>query len=50
MITCTFEKAVPAGRQGHIVGLRHIVTHAIVEKNGCLLLIKRSKDIIEPGK
>jgi 8-oxo-dGTP diphosphatase len=43
MITCTFEK-------GHKASLRHIVTHAIVEKSGCLLLVKRSPDIIEPGK
>ena len=43
MISCTFEK-------GYSASLRHIVTHAIVEKSGCLLLVKRSMDIIEPGK
>jgi len=43
MISCTFEK-------GHSASLRHIVTHAIVEKDGCLLLVKRSMDIIESGK
>jgi len=43
MITCTFEKNYKAK-------LRHVVVHALVEKNGCLLLVKRSMDIIEPGK
>jgi len=43
MITCTFEKNYKAK-------LRHVVVHAIVEKSGSLLLVKRSMDIIEPGK
>jgi ADP-ribose pyrophosphatase YjhB (NUDIX family) len=43
MITCTFENG------GH-AKLRHVVTHAIVEKNGALLLEKRTGDILETGK
>ena len=43
MITCTFEN----GKEAH---LRHVVVHAIVEKNGALLLVKRSPDILEGGK
>lgn len=43
MITCTFEKGYPAK-------LRHVVTHAIVEKDGCILLGKRAGDILESGK
>ncbi len=43
MITCTFEK-------GYRASLRHIVTHAIVEKHGKLLLIKRVGDLLESGK
>lgn len=43
MITCTFEK-------GYSAPLRHVVVHAIVEKAGCLLLEKRTGDILESGK
>lgn len=43
MITCTFEN------NGKAL-LRHVVTHAIVEKDGCLLLEKRTGPILESGK
>ncbi len=43
MITCTFEN----GKQ---VYLRHVVVHALVEKDGNLLLVKRSPKISEGGK
>ncbi|MEK7591838.1 MAG: NUDIX domain-containing protein [Patescibacteria group bacterium] len=43
MITCAFE-------DGHPAKLRHIVTHALVEKDGCLLLGKRRIDMLEGGK
>lgn len=43
MITCAFEDESPAK-------LRHVVTHAIVEKDGCILLGKRAGDILETGK
>ncbi|MBI2074855.1 MAG: NUDIX hydrolase [Candidatus Levybacteria bacterium] len=43
MITCTFEN-------GNESSLRHIVLHAIVEKDGKLLLLKRAENIIEGGK
>lgn len=43
MITCIFEK-------GNSSSLRHVVTHAIVEKDGKFLLVKRADDIPEPGK
>ncbi len=43
MITCTFEN-------GNTNSLRHVVVHAIVEKNGCLLLEKRDGPILETGK
>ena len=43
MITCTFEK-------GYAVHLRHVVVHAIVERDGALLLAKRTGDIMETGK
>lgn len=43
MITCFFE-------DGHPAKLRHIVTHALVEKDGCLLLEKRREDMLEGGK
>lgn len=42
MITCTFEK-------GYTAHLRHVVVHAIVEKDGALLLAKRQGDIPETG-
>ncbi|MFC1626834.1 NUDIX hydrolase [Patescibacteria group bacterium] len=43
MITCTFEK-------GYTAKLRHVVVHALVEKDGAILLGKRSKDLLEGGK
>jgi 8-oxo-dGTP diphosphatase len=43
MITCTFEK-------GHTAHLRHVVVHAIVEKDGMLLLVRRAPDLTEGGK
>ena len=43
MITCTFEN-------GGTTSLRHGVVHAIVEKDGALLLGKRAGDILESGK
>lgn len=43
MITCTFEKSY----QAH---LRHVVVHAIVEKDNEILLVKRAGDILETGK
>lgn len=50
MITCTFENAVPAGRQGNTTSLRHVVVHAIVDMDGKLLLVKRTGDLLESGK
>lgn len=43
MITCKFEDGDPAM-------LRHVVLHAIVERDGQLLLEKRAGDILESGK
>jgi len=43
MITCTFENG------GH-ASLRHVVAHAIVERDGALLLEKRAGPILETGK
>ncbi len=43
MITCAFEN-------GNKASLRHVVVHAIVEKDGALLLEKRAGDILETGK
>ena len=43
MITCTFED------NGKAL-LRHVVTHAIVEKTGRILLEKRSEDLLEGNK
>jgi len=43
MITCTFEN-------GNKASLRHVVVHAIVEKDGCLLLEKRTGDLQETGR
>jgi 8-oxo-dGTP diphosphatase len=43
MITCAFEN-------GNAAKLRHVVVHCIVEKDGCLLLGKRTGDILESGK
>jgi len=44
MITCTFEN-------GQEARLRHVVVHAIVEKDGALLLVKRALTLsLEGGK
>lgn len=43
MLTCTFE-------DGGKASLRHVVFHAIVEKNGCILLEKRADNLSEGGK
>ncbi|MBI2196426.1 NUDIX hydrolase [Candidatus Daviesbacteria bacterium] len=43
MIKCTFENEVNAS-------LRHVVVHAIVEKDGRLLLERRADDLLEGGK
>ncbi|MCL4200417.1 NUDIX hydrolase [Patescibacteria group bacterium] len=43
MITCAFEN-------GKAANLRHVVVHAIVERDGALLLVKRSPGISEGGK
>lgn len=43
MITCRFEN------NGEAL-LRHIVTHALVEKDGALLVMKRTEGMLEGGK
>ncbi len=43
MITCFFEKGAKAQ-------LRHVVVHAILEKDNKLLLVKRAGDLLETGK
>lgn len=43
MIICRFEK-------GYEAELRHIVVHAIVEKDNGILLVKRTGDLLESGK
>jgi ADP-ribose pyrophosphatase YjhB (NUDIX family) len=43
MITCTFEHGARAP-------LRHVVVHAIVERDGALLLVKRAAHLGEGGK
>ena len=43
MITCMFESGSPAS-------LRHVVVHAIVERDGALLLVKRAPHLSEGGK
>ncbi len=43
MISCTFENDSKAN-------LRHVVVHAIVERKGSLLLVKRTGDLLESGK
>lgn len=43
MISCSFEGKFTAL-------LRHVVVHAIVEKDGAILLGKRTGDILETGK
>lgn len=43
MITCTFESGSPAA-------LRHVVVHAILERDGALLLVRRAPHLSEGGK
>jgi len=43
MITCTFENGSPAV-------LRHVVLHAVVERDGALLLVRRAERLSEGGK
>src|SRR5207249_6056868 len=43
MITCTFE-------DGHAARLRHVVVHAIVERAGALLLVRRAPYLSEGGR
>lgn len=43
MLTCTFEN-------GNQAKLRHVVVHMIVEKDGALLLEKRTGSLLESGK
>ena len=43
MITCTFEN-------GRRASLRHVVVHAVVEKDGALLLVRRAPHLLEGGK
>lgn len=43
MISCTFEN-------GSSASLRHVVVHAIIEKDGSLLLEKRTGALLESGK
>ena len=43
MITCTFERGTRAQ-------LRHVAVHAIVERDGALLLVKRAAHLSEGGK
>jgi ADP-ribose pyrophosphatase YjhB (NUDIX family) len=44
MLTCTFEHGETT------TNLRHLVVHAIVEKDGLLLLGKRHQSLLEGGK
>jgi len=43
MVTCEFEN----GGKAH---LRHLVTHAIMEKDGAILMVKRAANLQEGGK
>ena len=43
MITCSFE-------DGGKALFRHVVVHAVIEKDGCLLLEKRAPPLLEAGK
>jgi len=43
MITCTFE-------EGSGATLRHVVVHAVVERDGALLLVRRAPQLSEGGK
>jgi ADP-ribose pyrophosphatase YjhB (NUDIX family) len=43
VITCAFEDGAPAA-------LRHVVLHAVVERDGALLLVRRAPHLGEGGK
>lgn len=43
MVTCKFEN-------GGTAHLRHVVTHAIVEKDNAVLMVKRAANLLEGGK
>lgn len=43
MITCEFES-------GHPASLRHVTVHAIVERQGKILLVRRAEWMLEGGK
>jgi ADP-ribose pyrophosphatase YjhB (NUDIX family) len=43
MITCVFEDGSPAA-------LRHVVLHAVIERDGALLLVRRAPHLTEGGK
>ena len=43
MIICTFE-------DGRRASLRHVVVHAVVEKDGALLLVRRAPHLLEGDK
>jgi ADP-ribose pyrophosphatase YjhB (NUDIX family) len=43
MLECTFE-------DGSLTSLRHVVVHALVEKDGALLLVRRAPHLLEGGK
>ena len=43
MISCEFEN-------GRTASLRHVVVHAVVERDGALLLVKRAAHLSEGGK
>ena len=43
MITCAFE-------DGHPAALRHVAVHAVVERGGALLLVRRAGHLLEGGK
>ena len=43
MINCTFEN-------GRRASLRHVVVHAVVEKDGALLLVRRAPHLLEGDK
>jgi len=43
MIECTFES-------GSRASLRHVVVHAIVERDGALLLVRRAPHLSEGDK
>jgi 8-oxo-dGTP diphosphatase len=43
MITCVFENGAAAA-------LRHVVVHALVERDGALLLVRRAPHLSEGGK